>query len=73
MITETDILRDHISKIVFPRLNEMLYDELSHIKNDLKLNDAMVNDLCYAWFDGKIKAMDYGLDVSKEKTNEEVK
>ena len=73
MITEKDILRDHMSEIVFPRLNEMLFEELCDIQDDLKLNDTMVNDLCYAWFDGKIKAMDYGLDVSKEKTNEEVK
>ena len=73
MITETDILRDHMAEIVFPRLNEMLFEELCDIQDDLKLNDAMVNNLCYAWFDGKIKAMDYGHDVSKEKTNEEVK
>jgi len=70
MITETDILRDHMSEIVFPRLNEMLFEELCDIQDDLKLNDTMVNDLCYAWFDGKIKAMDYGLDLTKQKIKE---
>ena len=70
MITETDILRDHMSEIVFPRLNEMLFEELYDIQDDLKLNDTMVNDLCYAWFDGKIKAMDYGLDLTKQKIKE---
>ena len=48
MITEKDILRDHMSEIVFPRLNEMLFEELYDIQDDLKLNDTMVNDLCYA-------------------------
>ncbi len=70
MITEKDILRDHMSEIVFPRLNEMLFEELCDIQDDLKLNDTMVNDLCYAWFDGKIKAMDYGLDLTKQKIKE---
>ena len=70
MITETDILRDHMSEIVFPRLNEMLFEELCDIQDDLKLNDTIVNDLCYAWFDGKIKAMDYGLDLTKQKIKE---
>ena len=70
MITATDILRDHMSEIVFPRLNEMLFEELCDIQDDLKLNDTMVNDLCYAWFDGKIKAMDYGLDLTKQKIKE---
>ena len=36
MITETDILRDHMSEIVFPRLNEMLFEELCDIQDDLK-------------------------------------
>ena len=70
MITEKDILRDHMSEIVFPRLNEMLFEELCDIQDDLKLNDNMVNDLCYAWFDGKIKAMDHGLDLTKQKIKE---
>ena len=70
MITEKDILRDHMSEIVFPRLNEMLFEELCDIQDDLKLNDTMVYDLCYAWFDGKIKAMDYGLDLTKQKIKE---
>ena len=70
MITEKDILRDHMSEIVFPRLNEMLFEELCDIQDDLKLNDTMVNDLCYAWFDGKIKAMDYGLALTKQKIKE---
>jgi len=70
MITEKDILRDHMSEIVLPRLNEMLFEELCDIQDDLKLNDTMVNDLCYAWFDGKIKAMDYGLDLTKQKIKE---
>ena len=70
MITETDRLRSHMSEIEFPRLNEMLFEELCDIQDDLKLNDTMVNDLCYAWFDGKIKAMDYGLDLTKQKIKE---
>ena len=68
MITEKDILRDHMSEIVLPRLNEMLFEELCDIQDDLKLSDSMIQDLCYNWLKAKIRIIEFGtFEFSRKK------
>ena len=65
---EKDILRDHMSEIVLPRLNEMLFEELRDIQDDLKLSDSMIQDLSYNWLKAKIRIIEFGtFEFSRKK------
>ena len=49
-----------MADIMFPRLNDILSDELNHMQECLKLRDSMVESLFYSWLENKIIMLDSG-------------